>query len=359
MLRGEVFAKFVDPEILGEQGRLLFSIVNAFATAGYRVWLFDDFPQDALGKYGRLTYSIDGVRLTRAAPPDTADMIYLYDRPDRTLEAIRWRKRVHVQYDIFARYWFETPIVMPFPLHPAHARSGLAQRLEKARSTPRRMRLFFAGDIKGYEKNRIRYPAEKLARAAVVDVLRRRMGRDVLELRESRELDALLSSSEYVDKCILLDIQSFRVDEHRWLEAVASADFFLCPPGYVMPMCHNAIEALAVGAVPLTNYPEWFNPPLRDMENCVAFTAVDDLLEKVRSVLDMGQEHIASMQARAIEYYEQYLTAIRFVNQIEASTREKITVLLISERYVARNASKLGPRSALLRCSPRALARVA
>ena len=38
-----------------------------------------------------------------------------------------------------------------------------------------------------------------------------------------------------------------------------------------MPMCHNIIESMAVGVIPITNYPEWFDPDLEHMKNCIVF----------------------------------------------------------------------------------------
>jgi hypothetical protein len=349
MTRGEVFVKFVDKTILGEQGRLLFSVVNAFARVGYQVWLFDSFPEDELGKYGRLSASLDRVRLTNAIPTATDHMIYVYDRQDSVARGRRWRKRVNVRYDIFARYWFQSPIFLPFPVHPAHAGPDLGQRCAKGRASPRRMRIFFAGDVKGYDRNRIRFPSDKLTRGGIVDAIIRRMGSDAVLLKDANELEALVSSDDYLNKCVLVYADRFRIDERRWLETIATADFFLCPPGYVMPMCHNAIEAMAVGTIPLINYPEWFRPPLRHLENCIAFSDEDNLIERIRAILEMSEQQMLEMKAGAIKYYEEQLTAETFLRHIECNSRKQLVTLLMTERYVAGNAAKLGPRSALMR----------
>ena len=55
--RPAVFAKFVTKEILGEWGRLLFSLLDTFALSGYEVRLFDSIPRQDLGKYGPLIFS--------------------------------------------------------------------------------------------------------------------------------------------------------------------------------------------------------------------------------------------------------------------------------------------------------------
>jgi hypothetical protein len=349
--RGGVFAKFLDKEILGEQGRLLFSLLNAFATSGYHVRLCDNLQQTELGKYGGLTHSIKGVTLTDAIPANTADLIYLYDRQDREAGSHPWRKKVHVKYDIFARYWLGRPIVMPFPLHPAHAGPDLPQRLEDLRSSKRKMRVFFAGDTNGYVRNRIHYPAEKLPRSAVVNGVLQRLGARALSVNEKGALDNLLSAQEYANKCVVVDANSFRVEEGRWLKTVASSDFFLCPPGYVMPMCHNVIEAMAVGTIPVISYPEWFDPALKNMENCIIFGDERDLIAKMHGVLAMDQRQIAEMRQNVIDYYDTHLTADAFTRNLESRPGRRSVVLLITEKYVAQHASRLGPHSVLMRGS--------
>ena len=56
-----VFAKFTDDDILDEMGRLLYSILNIFATNGYQVKLFDNINFSELDKYGQLVPSMNNL----------------------------------------------------------------------------------------------------------------------------------------------------------------------------------------------------------------------------------------------------------------------------------------------------------
>ena len=116
-----------------------------------------------------------------------------------------------------------------------------------------------------------------------------------------------------------------------------------------MPMCHNIIEAMAVGAIPITNYPEWFDPKLIHMENCMAFASKKDLVERVKAALTLSPEEVARMQRNVVDYYEQYLRAERFVRRVEDCEDSKVTVLLFTEGNVARNSTKLNRHSVLTR----------
>ncbi|MGB5340368.1 MAG: hypothetical protein WBO06_14885, partial [Gammaproteobacteria bacterium] len=137
------------------------------------------------------------------------------------------------------------------------------------------------------------------------------------------------------------------------LEAQSKSDFFLCPPGYVMPMCHNVIEAMSVGTIPIINYPEWLNPSLTDMVNCVAFNDKVDLIRKITQLLNLKQEKINKMKTRVIEFYENNLDPAGFVNKLEMNTENEITLLMITDAYVAKNASKLNKNSIIITGTPR------
>jgi hypothetical protein len=347
--RPAVFAKFVDKEILGEWGRLLFSLLDAFASSGYEIRLFDSIPCEDLGKYGPLVFSLQNLTLTDAVPSDTADAIYVFDREDKAIGKRPWRKKVQVRFDVFSRYWFSDPIIMPYPLHPVQTGPDLSSRLQGYRRHERTVRIFFSGDTDGYVKNRIHYPTDKLTRLDVINAILERLGDKLSLVKDEASLACLRAANAYVNKFVLVESGGVRIEAKNWLSTLASSDFFLCPPGYVMPMCHNAVEALAVGAIPIINYAEWFDPSLEHLKNCVVFNDRSDLINKLNSVLEMGDEQIAAMRQRAIDYYENFLTPSSFTRRIESNKRRNAIVLMITDANVSKNASRLNRHSILIR----------
>jgi len=345
-----VFAKFLGKDILDEQGRLLFSLLNAFATSGYSILLFNSFPAENLGKYALMARSLPGLELTTTIPDQRAEMFYLFDREDREIGERGWLKKIRVRFDIFSPFWLRRPVLMPFPVHPVHAGPDLRERLTRFRSNTRNMRVFFSGETSGYTSNRITYPKAKLPRLEIVDTIRERMGERVVFVQQQAVLDRLLSGG-CVDKCVILDTSKLRIRDSDWLSVLGKADFFLAPPGIVMPMCHNSVEALAVGTIPIINYPEWFDPGLEHMHNCVVFDDKQDLIAKLNSVFAMDASTIASMRDRAVAYYDSHLSNRSFTAAIEARRERKIDVLMIMEEYVRKNAHRLNARSALIRGS--------
>ncbi len=342
-----VFAKFLENEILLEQGRLLFSLLNAFSLAGYQIKLFNNFRDQELEKYAQMAFSLENVSVVDAIPDDLTGWIYLFDKEDETIGNHAWRKKVRIGFDVFSPYWFEQPIIMPFTVHPVHATRNYELGLEEYRATKKSIRVFFSGDTEGYVRNRVKYPKAKLPRLKIMEAIRDRMSNVSLFVEDLPVLSEL--SNTYANKCVIVDTGKIWVDDRYWLSNLAMADFFLSPPGYVMPMCHNAVEAMAVGAIPITNYPEWFDPALSDMENCIVFDDERDLEQKIKLALAMDQEQIAEMRSHAIKYYETYLKPGAFIQRIESSENDQVTLLMLTEGNMAKKASKLRKTSILMR----------
>ena len=236
---------------------------------------------------------------------------------------------------------------MPFPLHPNHNTPDLDKRLQEYRSFRKNMKIFFSGDTKGYSQNRIQYPQAKLPRLEVINAILEYLDDDALLVGDTSELSNLRDATD-VNKCVIVDTSKIWVDSQDWLGDLARADFFLCPPGIVMPMCHNIIEAMAVGTIPVTSYPEWFDPDLRHMENCIVFDDREDLIEKLQLAMKMGDAQRAKMRKNVIDYYETHMKADVFIHRLESSKARVLPVLMYLEKNVARNFSKLNRNSILI-----------
>ncbi len=89
----------------------------------------------------------------------------------------------------------------------------------------------------------------------------------------------------------------------EYLKLCANSDFFICAPGLFYPHCHNKIEAMACGAIPITCYADYMHPPMRDMENCLAYKTPDELGAAVDKALSLSREEIAGLRINVLSYY--------------------------------------------------------
>ena len=63
----------------------------------------------------------------------------------------------------------------------------------------------------------------------------------------------------------------------------------------------------------------------------------------------MDNKQIKLLRENVIRYYEEFLTTERFIHDFESFGGQHIDVLMITERYVSRNANKLNKNSFIIR----------
>jgi hypothetical protein len=352
------FVKFQRPETFRENGRHIFAVLNAFAAAGYDVYLSGEVKRRLQSIFGqstadwpppaKLALSLPDLSIVDSLPRGTDEGLYIFDDEDSALKKHSWRKRLRIGFDLFSPYRFSKPLIMPYNVHPMHANRVVGESLRTLRATERKVRILFAGDLQGYKRRWIKHPKVKLSRMDVIATLKERLGSE-LRVAESPEMLSDILESAYTRQLVIVDNDCARVAWDRWLDVIARADFFLCPPGIVMPMCHNIIEAMALGTIPVTSYPEWLLPRLEHLKNCIVFDDEDDLILKARMALEMSEDQIAEMRRSVTGYHDLNLTPQTFVSRVEERADDRLDVLLYSEYNVARYAAKLNERSVLMR----------
>ncbi|CAD7804037.1 hypothetical protein CHRY9390_01166 [Chryseobacterium aquaeductus] len=121
-------------------------------------------------------------------------------------------------------------------------------------------------------------------------------------------------------------------------ELLSNFNFHLCCPGVVMPLCHNIIEAMSVGTIPLIEkeYAEVMYPNLQHKINAIIFKDLRDL-NKILSeqLFDFSEMEISYMRKNVLEYYENFLMPESVVNHLnESITNKKLIYLQAEHRSV-------------------------
>ncbi|MBD2493039.1 hypothetical protein [Nostoc sp. FACHB-280] len=103
----------------------------------------------------------------------------------------------------------------------------------------------------------------------------------------------------------------------KWLDELSTANFFLALPGSHMLMCHNAIEAMAVGTIPIISYENWFFPNLINGENCLTYKSLEELPLVIAYANQLEKTVIEKMRKAVMDYYDNYLNLVEVVNFIK------------------------------------------
>jgi hypothetical protein len=220
-------------------------------------------------------------------------------------------------------------IAFPFFVHPWVSSLSAPKGKE-----PRPSRLFFAGNTEAgkYDKDVIRDLYGMLSRREMLKVATESIPSH--QIFRPTDAEAWLNYNEFHD-FVFCETQHCKIPPQRWLEALAKADFFLACPGVGMPLCHNVIEAMAAGCVPILQYSEYLSPPLQNGINCLAFDDERSLELVLSSIFSMTEDHIQRLRAGVRAYHEENLAPGRFAHRLFSSPQKK-RVMLLNEYRVPR-----------------------
>jgi hypothetical protein len=220
-------------------------------------------------------------------------------------------------------------IAFPFFVHPWVSSLSAPKGKE-----PRPSRLFFAGNTEArkYDKDVIRDLYGMLSRREMLKVATESIPSH--HIFRPTDAEAWLNSNEFHD-FVFCETQHCKILPQRWLEALAKADFFLACPGVGMPLCHNVIEAMAAGCVPILQYSEYLSPPLKHGINCLAFDNERSLELVLNSIFSMDQDQIQRLRAGVRAYHQEKLAPGRFAHRLFSSPQKK-RVMLLNEYRVPR-----------------------
>ncbi len=294
--------------------RSMRNLLILFTEGGYPIWLRGKLNRWFLNVGEDLVWH-DGTDIAWGSPPAAANLTLCTDS-SQLLHQNGFRKLIHLHYDYSPRLNLaDNHFAMPLPMHPQlYVEYDESERLEVYRSSPRRLRILFSGncDEDGYDRPIFRDVYGKLSRLEILKAIQAHgWGKRISQGRLSGLLDQGVHHNEF----FLLHPRT-RINQGHWLNTVAKSDFFLCPPGVLFAWSCNLVEAMAVGTIPITNYPEWLFPPLRHGIDALTFSTIPELRDVIDLARRMSETQIAEMRANVIAFYEAHLAMKPFVGRL-------------------------------------------
>lgn len=134
-------------------------------------------------------------------------------------------------------------------------------------------------------------------------------------------------ASQVSHDSVLCETQHCKIPRAEWLNALGKADFFLACPGVGMPLCHNLIEAMAAGAIPVLQYADYLPQPLTDRENCMVFHDAASLRSTLEEILKLPPARVLELRANVRRYYREILAPGCFSRRLFVGGRQKTLLL--------------------------------
>ena len=207
--------------------------------------------------------------------------------------------------------------LLPYTLHPHQVFTGKLFFLNQLRENKRKLKIFFSGNFikTNYDKSFSDYP-EIINRYSILTFIDEEFKDFIDSPTNTNEIISSNNLITWPKWSHNLNVE-VRIDEHDWLKIISSANFMLCPPGVYMPMCHNIIESMAVGTIPITQYGYLFDPPLTNNINCIQFDSLKELKDKILELSSLPENRISEMRQNVIDYFDKYIDPKGLIDRIE------------------------------------------
>lgn len=218
---------------------------------------------------------------------------------------------------------------LPFFVHPEIAKSVKLPHPYAVEAT-RPVRIFFGGNTSDgrYDKPEIRDIYRMLTRR---EMLATATAAAAGRIEKPADAAAWLESDVAQD-FVMFETQRTKIPGERWIDALAKADFFLACPGVGMPLCHNLIESMAAGAVPILQYAAYLPVPLRDGIDCLGFRSAEELAAVMVRVLAMSPAEVRALRAGVRAYYDAHLAPGCFTRTLFGGDASRKTLLFNAYR---------------------------
>jgi|GEM_PF-2290281 len=219
------------------------------------------------------------------------------------------------------------------PYYRAPARHYTNYRGADASFRPISCKVFFGGSISryGYPDLAQAFP-EMMNRTEIIDSVKQKFSKDIIDYNNAKEQHSSIDTYK-----ILFALNDNRQEHSQYPlsfdnfeEQLSASDFFIAPPGIGMPHCHNIMEAMSAGTVPITNYAEWFSPKLEDGCNCISFHDAEELKYCIEKALEMSEDQVKKMRQNARNYYVKYCSTEAVYNRLKPYFGKRERMMLIT-----------------------------
>lgn len=296
----------------GEQGRRFHALVILLARGGFDVFMV---PRLTCLQSANKRHKRDAIHQARIYEPGNGPDVFDLCVTDHGTDDYRAKRTLRLTSGML-RELEDDELPLPYTLHPDIFERGGDARLVEHRERERQWKLFFGGHRYQHAyRETSYYPHQTVVnRYRIVEETLAHFGHRAECPVDVADFEAMTARPH--GGVVFVDNAHYRIPAHRWLESVSRADFFVAAPGTTYPMSHNCVESLAVGTIPVLEYPRVLRPALRDGVNCLTYTGIAGFHDALERLDSLPSNDIQKMRLAAIDYYDKHLAPKAFCERL-------------------------------------------
>ncbi|NND96670.1 MAG: hypothetical protein HKN47_05000 [Pirellulaceae bacterium] len=250
---------------------------------------------------------------TDAVLPRTA--LVLADVPSHQFTRPLWNQQTMEM--LIGESIFDHCPVMPYPMHPKVLEFSDAGNLHGCRQNANRAGILFSGTQRAkYARPNMSRQFDVLNRMEILETLRKSFSGRVVDSAANQVGSQVKNEADKPIPIVLPGPDAPRIEVHDWLPTLAEHQFFVCCPGVAQPLCHNLVESMSVGTIPIIEYADRIRPVLQDGVNAICFSGPQGLRDAIARIDAMSAAEIRRMSVAVGEFYDQHLAGETFLSQL-------------------------------------------
>ena len=199
---------------------------------------------------------------------------------------------------------------VPYPMHPSVAPYATQEQIEACRIVKQRRGILFAGSQRAkYGRPVLGRDFGVLNRIEILTALRKMFAERVVNLVGDYDAEPRIP-------IVLPEPSHQNIPVELWLPTLGAHQFFLACPGIAQPLCHNLIESMSVGTIPIIEAGDRLVPELQDGVNAIRFRGYQGLREAVHRIDALSDREIQAISSNVVHYYDTHLSGSRFLKRL-------------------------------------------
>lgn len=212
---------------------------------------------------------------------------------------------------------------VPMLLHPEMYRKAIFDA--PIHPEMRKNSIFMAGNFSESDYRQIENNSmfKVKSRIAMLEILRRK--KLLFSVETCYDVQKFVESADD-KKVIIVDNSKCYIRMEELRPTLSKFTFFLAFSGVYIPLCHNLIEALSVGMIPIVEegYAKLLVPPLKNLVNCIIVSDPEKIEQAIQFAFSLAEEEIAILRGNVMDYYQENLSPSKVVEKVISNSQNKI-----------------------------------